>query len=139
MHVLSPLVSERIWALPVSPASVKFLNYLIHKSEFGGHLAVRQADMASDYGVSRQAVSLLLNPLIELGIVLRSPGGSRRAGNDYRLHPLAAKYSDADSMEAAFLKAFHQIKDGELVNLRLPTYTAVPPATDGKTPNLQVA
>ena len=40
-EVLSPLVPERIWALPVSGASIKFLCYLLYRLEFGGAIPVR--------------------------------------------------------------------------------------------------
>lgn len=138
-QVMSPLVSERIWALPVSPASVKFLQYLVFKSEFGGHLPVRQVDMARDYNCSPQAISGLLAPLCELKIVLR-PKDKKRSGNAYRLHPLAAKYASHADMEAAFRHALEEIQVGGLPNLRLPTYSAVPPtAREGERPALQVA
>ncbi|WP_217249315.1 hypothetical protein [Streptomyces sp. AC602_WCS936] len=138
--VMSPVVSERIWALPVSGATVKFLQYLLYRSDFGGHLPVRQKDMATEYRVTPQAVSNLIAPLCELNIVLRPKNeeGSRGKGNSYRLHPLAAKYASTQDMEAAFRSAIAGIKAGDLPNLKLPAYAAVPPAADGR-PNLQVA
>ncbi|MGV9503841.1 hypothetical protein ACWDQ0_36835 [Streptomyces sp. NPDC003642] len=139
-EVMSPVVSERIWALPVSPATVKFLNYLLYRSEFGGQLPVRQKDMAAEYRVTPQAISNLIAPLCELNIVLRpkNEDGSRGKGNSYRLHPLAAKYASSQDMEAAFRTAIASIKAGTLPTLKLPAYAAVPPAADGR-PSLQVA
>lgn len=139
-EVMSPVVSERIWALPVSGATVKFLQYLLYRSDFGGHLPVRQKDMAGEYRVTPQAVSNLIAPLCELNIVLRPKNeeGSRGRGNSYRLHPLAAKYASPQDMEASFRAAIANIKAGELPNLKLPAYAAVPPTADGR-PNLQVA
>lgn len=138
--VMSPVVSERIWALPVSPATVKFLNYLVFRSDFGGSLPVRQKDMATEYGVTPQAISNLIAPLCELNIVLRPKNeeGSRGKGNSYRLHPLASKYESPQDMEAAFRAAIASIKAGDLPHLKLPSYRAVPPAAAGQ-PNLQVA
>ncbi|GGP80223.1 hypothetical protein [Streptomyces melanogenes] len=136
MEVLSPLVSERIWALPVPAAAVKFLQYLLYRSEFGGHLPVRQKDMAAEYGVTPQAVSNLMGALGDLKIVLRPPAGGRH-GNSYRLHPLAAKYQSTQDMETAFRQALTDIKNGDLPNLRLPAYTTAPPAA-GR-PSLHVA
>lgn len=139
-EVMSPVVSERIWALPVSGATVKFLQYLLYRSDFGGHLPVRQKDMAGEYRVTPQAVSNLIAPLCELNIVLRPKNeeGSRGKGNSYRLHPLAAKYASSQDMEASFRAAIANIKAGELPNLKLPAYATVPPTADGR-PNLQVA
>ncbi|MFF5257102.1 hypothetical protein ACFY4K_34460 [Streptomyces leeuwenhoekii] len=139
-EVMSPVVSERIWALPISGAAVKFLQYLVYRSDFGGHLPVRQKDMASEYRVTPQAISNLIAPLCELNIVLRPQNdeGTRGKGNSYRLHPLAAKYASSQDMEAAFRTAIASIKAGELPNLKLPAYAAVPPAADGR-PKLQVA
>ncbi|POX44131.1 hypothetical protein C3489_36935 [Streptomyces sp. Ru71] len=136
-EVMSPIVSERIWALPVSGATVKFLQYLLYRSDFGGRLPVRQKDMAREYRVTPQAISNLIAPLCELNIVLRPKNGDGSKGNSYRLHPLAAKYADLDDMEAAFRSAIASIKAGDLPNLKLPAYAAVPPA-EGR-PNLQVA
>ncbi|GAA3475578.1 MULTISPECIES: hypothetical protein [Streptomyces] len=135
-EVLSPIVSDRIWAVPVSGAAVKFLQYLVFRSEFGGHLPVRQKDMAKEYGITPQAVSLLMAPLCDLKIVLR-PRNEGRQGNSYRLHPLAAKYQNHDDMEAAFRHTLDAIRNGQLPNLELPSYTTAPPR-EGK-PNLQVA
>ncbi|MCK1821525.1 hypothetical protein MTQ10_18360 [Streptomyces sp. XM83C] len=139
-EVMSPVVSERIWALPVSGATVKFLQYLLYRSDFGGHLPVRQKDMATEYRVTPQAVSNLIAPLCELNIVLRptNEDGSRGKGNSYRLHPLAAKYASPQDMEAAFRTAIARIKAGDLPNLKLPAYATVPPTADGR-PNLKVA
>ncbi|MCX5345844.1 MULTISPECIES: hypothetical protein [Streptomyces] len=135
-EVLSPIVSDRIWAVPVSGAAVKFLHYLVFRSEFGGHLPVRQKDMAKEYKITPQAVSLLMAPLCDLNIVLR-PSSDGRGGNSYRLHPLAAKYESHDDMEAAFRHTLQAIKAGELPNLKLPSYATAPPS-EGR-PNLQVA
>ncbi|MFJ7497297.1 hypothetical protein ACIQZB_40480 [Streptomyces sp. NPDC097727] len=135
-EVLSPIVSERIWAVPVSGAAVKFLHYLVFRSEFGGHLPVRQKDMAKEYKITPQAVSLLMAPLCDLNIVLR-PSSDGRGGNSYRLHPLAAKYESHDDMEAAFRHTLQAIKAGDLPNLKLPSYVSAPPK-EGR-PNLQVA
>ena len=137
-EVLSPIVSERIWALPIAAASVKFLTYLISKSRYGGELPVRQKDMAIEYGKTPQGISALMAPLCELNIVLR-PQSEQRDGNSYRLHPLAAKYENAESMESAFREAMGLMKAGKLPALRLPTYQVAPPAVSGEKPNLQVA
>ncbi|MET9819580.1 hypothetical protein [Streptomyces sp. NPDC006355] len=120
-EVMSPVVSERIWALPVSGATVEFLQYLLYRSDFGGHLPVRQKDMATEYRVTPQAISNLIAPLCELNIVLRPK-----------------MYASSQDMEAAFRAAITSIKAGDLPNLKLPAYAAVPPAADGP-PNLQVA
>ncbi|MEU3664619.1 hypothetical protein AB0E77_33550 [Streptomyces sp. NPDC032940] len=136
-EVMSPIVSERIWALPVSGATVKFLQYLLYRSDFGGRLPVRQKDMAREYRVTPQAISNLIAPLCELNIVLRPKNEDGSKGNSYRLHPLAAKYADLEDMEAAFRTAIAGIKAGDLPNLKLPAYAAVPPA-EGR-PKLQVA
>lgn len=136
-EVMSPLVSERIWALPISGSAVKFLQYLLYRSEFGGHIPVKQKDMACEYHQKTpQAISALMAPLCDLKIVLR-PRSEERNGNSYRLHPLAAKYESHEAMEAAFRQALRDIKAGELPNLRLPAYVIAPPA-EGR-PNLQVA
>jgi hypothetical protein len=138
-EVMSPLVAERIWALPISGASVKFLNYLIFRSEFGGHLPMRQKDMAREYGKTPQGISALMAPLCDLKIVLR-PQGEEREGNSYRLHPLVAKYQTHEAMEAAFRRALVEIKSGELPNLKLPSYAIAPPTSaDGQRPDLHVA
>jgi hypothetical protein len=136
-EVMSPVVSERIWALPVSGASVKFLQYLLYRSDFGGRLPIRQKDMAREYRVTPQAISSLMAPLCELNIVLRPKNEDGGKGNSYRLHPLAAKYAGPEEMESAFRSAIAGIKTGTLPNLKLPAYAAVPPA-EGR-PKLQVA
>ncbi|MFE3579848.1 hypothetical protein [Streptomyces vinaceus] len=136
-NVMSPIVAERIWALPLSGSAVKFLQYLVARSDFGGALPVRQKDMAAEYGVTPQAVSGLMAPLCDLNIVLR-PRSEERNGNSYRLHPLAAKYESPEAMEAAFRATLVRIQDGELPNLKLPTYHQAPPAPTGR-PKLQVA
>jgi hypothetical protein len=137
-EVMSPLVSERIWALPISGASVKFLTYLIFRSDFGGHLPMRQKDMAGEYGKTPQGISSLMAPLCDLKIVLR-PQGEEREGNSYRLHPLAAKYESHEAMEAAFRRALVEIQAGELPNLKLPSYVTRPPEAEGRRPKLRVA
>lgn len=86
-EVLSPVVSERIWALPISGSSVKFLNYLLYRSNFGGHLPIKQKDMAREYRVTPQAISNLIAPLCDLNIVLRPKNEDGGKGNSYRLHP----------------------------------------------------
>ncbi|GGX80279.1 hypothetical protein [Streptomyces minutiscleroticus] len=136
-EVMSPVVSERIWALPVSPAAVKFLQYLLYRSDFGGQLPVRQKQMAAEYRVTPQAVSNLIAPLCELNIVLRPKNEDGSKGNSYRLHPLAAKYASTQDMEAAFRTTIARIKAGDLPHLKLPAYAAVPPA-QGR-PDLHVA
>lgn len=136
-NVMSPIVAERIWALPLSGSAVKFLQYLVSRSDFGGQLPVRQKDMATEYGVTPQAVSGLMAPLCDLNIVLR-PRTEERNGNSYRLHPLAAKYESPENMEAAFRDALVRIQAGELPNLKLPAYHQAPPAPTGR-PKLQVA
>ncbi|MEV6576484.1 hypothetical protein [Streptomyces sp. NPDC051577] len=136
-NVMSPIIAERIWALPLSGSAVKFLQYLVCRSDFGGALPVRQKDMAAEYGVTPQAVSGLMAPLCELNIVLR-PRSEERNGNSYRLHPLAAKYESPEMMEAAFRTALVRIQAGDLPNLKLPTHHQAPPAPTGR-PKLQVA
>jgi len=137
-QVLSPIVAERIWALPLSGSAVKFLQYLISRSDFGGHLPVRQVDMAREYhGKTPQAISALMGPLCDLALVIR-PEGGERGGNSYRLHPLAAKYESHEDMEKAFRQALADIKASTLPNLNLPRYTVAPPS-EGVGPNLQVA
>ncbi|PJN31650.1 hypothetical protein CG747_44160 [Streptomyces sp. CB02959] len=138
-EVLSPIVSERIWALPISGASVKFLQYLIFRSDHGGYLPIRQKDMAREYNVTPQSISNLIAPLIDLKIVLRPQNEDGSKGNSYSLHPLAAKYASHQDMETAFRKALATIKAGDLPNLRLPSYAAVPPTESDGRPNLQVA
>ncbi|WP_327135860.1 hypothetical protein OG311_37765 (plasmid) [Streptomyces sp. NBC_01343] len=136
-NVMSPIIAERIWALPLSGSAVKFLQYLVSRSDFGGTLPVRQKDMAAEYGVTPQAVSGLMAPLCDLNIVLR-PRSEERNGNSYRLHPLAAKYESPETMEAAFRAALARIQAGDLPNLKLPAYHQAPPAPTGR-PKLQVA
>ncbi|MGW4784874.1 hypothetical protein [Streptomyces sp. NPDC004230] len=136
-EVMSPVVGERIWALPVSGATVKFLQYLLYRSDFGGQLPVRQKDMAVEYRVTPQAVSNLIAPLCDLNIVLRPKNEDGSKGNAYRLHPLAAKYASPEDMESAFRTTIARVKAGELPNLKLPAYVAVPPAVGH--PNLHVA
>ncbi|MEV7415229.1 hypothetical protein [Streptomyces sp. NPDC089919] len=135
-NVMSPIVAERIWALPLSGSAVKFLQYLVSRSEFGGQLPVRQKDMAAEYNVTPQAVSNLMAPLCRLNIVLRPRNGGRN-GNSYRLHPLAAKYQSPEDMDAAFREALTRIQAGELPNLKLPSYAQAPPAPGA--PRLHVA
>ncbi|MEV7123751.1 hypothetical protein [Kitasatospora griseola] len=136
--VLSPIVSERIWALPISAASVKFLNYLIAKSLYGGEIPVLQKDMATEYGKTPQGISALMAPLCELKIVLR-PQGEQRDGNRYRLHPCAAKYESAEALEDAFREALALMKARKLPALRLPTYQIAPPPAGTERPDLRVA
>ncbi|RKS96963.1 hypothetical protein BX286_7150 [Streptomyces sp. 3211.6] len=136
-NVMSPIIAERIWALPLSGSAVKFLQYLVSRSDFGGALPVRQKDMAAEYGVTPQAVSGLMAPLCDLNIVLRPRSGERN-GNSYRLHPLAAKYENPQDMDAAFRVTLARIQAGELPNLRLPAYQQTPPSPQGP-PKLQVA
>ncbi|MFJ8871196.1 hypothetical protein ACIRD6_36265 [Streptomyces sp. NPDC102473] len=127
--VMSPLVAERIWALPIGPAAVKFLQYLIFRSENGGALP-SQRQMAVEYNVKPPSVGALLEPLFELNLVLRSRA-EERGGNRYRLHPLAAKYETVQDMEAAFASALKDMKSGKLPSINLPEYRSVPP-TDGR-------
>lgn len=132
-EVLSPLVPERIWALPVSGASIKFLCYLLYRSEFGGAIPVRQPKMGEEFGgVTKQAISQLMAPLCELNIVLRP------TRNSYHLHPLAARYENQEQMDKAFLQALEDIKTGRLPNLKLPQYQTAPPTQEG-TRRLHVA
>ncbi|MGW1764045.1 hypothetical protein ACWCQL_08145 [Streptomyces sp. NPDC002073] len=138
LNVTSPIVAERIWALPLSGAAVKFLQYLVFRSDFGGSLPVQQKDMAAEYGVTPQAVSALMAPLCELNIVLRPRSGERR-GNSYRLHPLAAKYESSEAMEAAFRTALARMQADDLPTLKLPTYRQAPPASTGRPAKLQLA
>lgn len=133
--VMSPLVAERIWALPIGPAAVKFLQYLIFRSENGGALP-SQRQMATEYKVKPSSISGLMEPLIELNIVLRSRG-EKRGGNRYRLHPLAAKYASAPEMEAAFARALQDMRTGKMPHVKVPEYRAVPPA-EGR-PDLHIA
>ncbi|MEV6676373.1 hypothetical protein AB0N09_05810 [Streptomyces erythrochromogenes] len=135
--VLSPLVSERIWALPIGAAAVKFLHYLVYRSDFGGALPVRQKQMAIEYKVVPSTVSTMLEQLVEVNIVLRAPGGVGKKGNTYCLHPLAAKYESSEAMEAGWRQALLDMKAGRLVGLNLPEYQTVPPAEGS--PDLRVA
>ncbi|MFE5940490.1 hypothetical protein ACFQ69_34620 [Streptomyces sp. NPDC056470] len=136
-EVMSPIVSQRIWALPVSAAAVKFLQYLLYRSEFGGQLPVRQKDMAREYGITPQAVSLLMAPLSDLNIVLRPRHEGGRQGSSYRLHPFAAKYESHEALEQAVRHTLGEIKAGRMPNLKLPAFAVMPPA-EGK-PKLHVA
>ncbi|MET9657249.1 hypothetical protein [Streptomyces sp. NPDC006510] len=133
--VMSPLVAERIWALPIGAAPVKFLQYLIFRSENGGALP-SQREMAVEYKVKPPTVSALMEPLFELNLVLRSRAEGR-GGNRYRLHPLAAKYESVTEMEAAFACALEEMKSGKLPTIQLPEYRAAPPA-EGR-PDLRIA
>lgn len=135
-EVISPIVGDRIWALDIPAAAVKFFQYLKWRSDFGGQLPARQIDMAREYGVTKQAVSKLLAPLCDLNIVLR-PENEGRKGSSYRLHPFAARYDSEESMEAALRVAMARIKAGDLQNLKLPAYAAAPPP-EGR-PSLKVA
>jgi DNA-binding transcriptional MocR family regulator len=136
LEVMSPLVADRIWALPGGAASVKFFQYLVFRSGSGGVLP-SQREMAREYKVAPSTISTLMEPLFERNLVLRS-GGGERGGNRYRLHPLAAKYSSVDEMKAAFAKALADMREGRLPTLLLPEYQAVPP-TEGGQPDLRIA
>ncbi|MEU6070601.1 hypothetical protein ABZ864_40720 [Streptomyces sp. NPDC047082] len=136
LAVMSPVVAERIWALPVGAAAVKFFQYLVFRSESGGALP-SQRQMAREYQVTPSTISTLMEPLFDRNLVLRS-GGGERGGNRYRLHPLAAKYSSTDEMEAAFAKALKDMQAGRLPGLILPEYQAVPPS-GGAQPELRIA
>ncbi|MER5966827.1 hypothetical protein [Streptomyces sp. NPDC002057] len=136
LPVMSPLVSTRIWALPIGGAPVKFLQFLVFRSEPGGALP-SQRTMATEYGVAPSTVSALLEPLFELNIVLRSKAEEGRGGNRYKLHPLAATYDSIDSMTAAFAQALEDMRAGRLATLNLPEYRAVPPV-EGR-PELRIA
>ncbi|MEV7420546.1 hypothetical protein [Streptomyces sp. NPDC089919] len=126
--VMSPLVTERIWALPLGAAAVKFLCYLISRGEMGtGNLPSQQV-MASEYKVSPAAVSKLLDPLFELAVVLRTPSERSQRANSYCLHPLAARYESSEAMDEAFALALQDMREGKLPPLQLPEYQAVPPA-----------
>ncbi|MFC8176281.1 hypothetical protein [Streptomyces sp. NPDC057325] len=135
LPVMSPLVSERIWALPINAPSVKFLQYLVFRSANGGALP-SQRDMAREYKVSPTTVSTLLGPLFEINLVLRHQA-EERGGNKYRLHPLAAKYDSIDAMHEAFQQAVEDMKNGDLAVLNLPEYQSAPPA-EGR-PALRIA
>ena len=130
MPVMSPVVSDRIWALPIGAAAVKFLNYLVFRSEQGGALPSQRL-MAREYQVSPSTISSLMEPLFDLNLVLRSQG-EERGGNRYRLHPLAMKYSSVEEMEAAFAHALNEMRTGRLPTLNLPEYNTVPPAESGQ-------
>lgn len=134
---MSPIVSERIWALPISGAMVKFLQYLVFRSDHGGEIPVNQRTMAQEYNITPQAVSKHVASLCDLNIVLR-PQNEVRRGNSYRLHPLAAKYGSHEDMVAAFEHAVTAIKRGDLPNLDLPSYRTAPPTQQGQ-PDLRVA
>ncbi|MEV3999072.1 hypothetical protein ACFYPK_28060 [Streptomyces halstedii] len=136
-EVQSPIIWDRIWAAPVSGAAVKFLHFLVFRSDFGGNLPMRQKDMARDYKVSPQAISSLMAPLCDLNIVLRPRAADGGQGSSYKLHPFAAKYASNEDMEAAFRSAILAIKAGELPNIKLPAYATAPPS-EGR-PDLQVA
>ncbi|MFC8953675.1 hypothetical protein ACFT8P_13735 [Streptomyces sp. NPDC057101] len=138
LPVMSPLVSTRIWALPIGGAPVKFLQFLVFRSEPGGALP-SQRTMATEYGVAPSTVSALLEPLFELNIVLRSKAEAEegRGGNRYKLHPLAATYDSIESMTAAFAQALEDMRAGRLAPLNLPEYQTVPPA-EGR-PELRIA
>ncbi|MFF3731025.1 hypothetical protein ACFYXM_12045 [Streptomyces sp. NPDC002476] len=139
LPVMSPLVPERIWALPIGAASVKFYCYLVFRGEDGGVLP-SQKQMAAEYGVTPTTVSTLLEPLFDLKIVLRSSGESGRRGNRYRLHPLAVRYDSDEAMKAAVAQAFVDMKAGRLPGLQLPEYKTAPPAAGGQTgPKLRIA
>ncbi|MCX4784599.1 hypothetical protein [Streptomyces sp. NBC_01264] len=84
--VMSPLVTERIWALPIGGAAVKFLSYLVFRSEPGSGVLPSQKTMAIEYNVSPSAISNLLDPLFELNIVLRTPSERSKRANRYSLH-----------------------------------------------------
>ncbi|MEU5384093.1 LexA family transcriptional regulator [Kitasatospora cineracea] len=135
MEVMSPLVSTRIWAVPASPAAVKFLAFLVAISEPGGALPMRQREMAESFGKSQQSISLHLAALCDLNIVLRPPG-DQREGNSYSLHPFAAKYESTKAMEDAFRQALTDIKEGRLPNLLLPAYKTAPPSPSEEKPKL---
>ncbi|MER7688799.1 hypothetical protein [Streptomyces sp. NPDC097610] len=135
LEVKSPLVGDRIWALPIGGAPVKFLQYLIFRSENGGALP-SQRQMAVEYGVKPPTISSLMEPLFELNLVLRSKA-EERGGNTYRLHPLAAKYADVDEMTAAFQQAMQEIRAGRLPSLNLPENRVTPPAEGER--NLRIA
>ncbi|MEV8535621.1 hypothetical protein [Streptomyces sp. NPDC051211] len=135
--VMSPLVTERIWALPIGAAAVKFLSYLVYRSQPGTGALPSQKGMAAEYNVSPAAVNQLLNPLFELNIVLRTPSERSKKTNRYNLHPLAARYESPEAMDEAFAQALADMKAGRLAPLNLPEYRAVPPS-EGR-PDLRVA
>ncbi|MFF3957434.1 hypothetical protein ACFYY1_30110 [Streptomyces sp. NPDC001890] len=135
--VMSPLVTERIWALPIGAAAVKFLSYLVFKSEPGSGVLPPQKTMAVEYKVTPANISRLLEPLFKLNIVLRTPNERSKRANSYSLHPLAARYPSAQAMDDAFAKALVDMREGRLAPLNLPVYQTVPP-TEGA-PVLRVA
>ncbi|MFJ3841085.1 hypothetical protein ACIPY6_37055 [Streptomyces sp. NPDC090054] len=126
--VMSPLVTERICALPVGPAAVKFLCYLVYRSEYNTGVLPAQKVMSAEYGVSPAAVSLLLEPLFKLNIVLRNPSQRSRRANSYFLHPLAARYESTEALDNGFAQALEGMQSGPLPRINLPEYQAVPPA-----------
>jgi DNA-binding transcriptional ArsR family regulator len=136
LKVMSPLVADRIWALPIGAAAVKFLQYLVFKSEDGGALP-SQRHMAREYRVTPSTISALMEPLFEANLVLRSRG-EERGGNRYKLHPLACKYGSMEEMETAFAAALADMKTGKLPGINLPEYQTVPPA-EGAQPDLRIA
>jgi DNA-binding MarR family transcriptional regulator len=107
--------------------------------EHGGRLSKDQHAMAKDLGVSQQTISNRLAPLCDLNLVLRpdSPKGHR--GNQYRVHPLAAKYKNASAMEAAVTQALADIMAGKLPRLRIALYQEFPPSPGHESPGLGVA
>ncbi|MEW1699330.1 MULTISPECIES: hypothetical protein [unclassified Streptomyces] len=133
--VMSPLVTERIWALPIGAAAVKFLSYLVFRSQMGTGSLPSQQVMSAEYKVSPAAVSKLLDPLFELNIVLRTPSERSKRANSYSLHPLAARYESAEAMDDAFAQALDDMRSGHLPPLQLPEYQTAPP-TQG-TPKLR--
>ncbi|MFF4902573.1 hypothetical protein [Streptomyces sp. NPDC001068] len=135
LEVKSPIVGDRIWALPIGGAPVKFLQYLVFRSEDGGALP-SQRQMAVEYGVKPPTISALMEPLFELNLVLR-PKAEERGGNTYRLHPLARKYGSMEEMEAAFRQAFTDMRAGKLPSLNLPDNQVAPPAEGER--NLRIA
>ncbi|MFD0352938.1 hypothetical protein ACFVHW_04200 [Streptomyces sp. NPDC127110] len=133
--VMSPLVSERIWAMPIGGASVKFFNYLVHRGEPDNGALPNQKQMSVEYGVSQASISTLMDPLVKLNLVLRPESESGRKGNSYRLHPLAAKYSSIEAMQAVWKQALHDMQAGVLAAINLPEYKIAPPA-EGDLPRL---
>ncbi|MFB7896147.1 hypothetical protein ACFC1B_07430 [Streptomyces xiamenensis] len=136
MQTLSPLVWERLWMLPVPPASTVMMSYLLGVSEYGGHIPVKQDDMAKTLRTTPQAISKRLKPLCEINLLLR-PDGEKRAGNRYRLHPWAAKYENPDKMADAIRQATADIQAGRLATPLIPAYIHAPLAKPGR-PDLRV-
>ncbi|MER5811436.1 hypothetical protein ABT143_25145 [Streptomyces sp. NPDC002033] len=130
-------MTERVWALPIGAAAVKFLSYLVYRSEIGTGVLPSQQAMALEYKVSPATVSKLLDPLFDLRIVLRTPSERGRRANSYHLHPLAARYPSADAMDDAFAQALADMQSGVLPPLNLPMYRTAPPAEG--TPRLSLA